>query len=142
MKMKSITGGFLSQVRVDPRSFAVKALLILAFACFGSSTFAQAPMFEKADPPSWWTQSTIDPVRVLIRGKGMNGARIESATPGITAANFKSSSNGHYLFADLRIAETVRAGSYDLRIVTTAGSVNFPFEIFAPQPRLGNYNGF
>lgn len=103
---------------------------------------AQAPSVEKVEPPSWWTQSTINPVRVLIRGKGLNGARIESATPGITAANFESSANGHYLFADLRIAETVRVGKYDLRIITRAGRVNFPFEIFAPQPRLGNYNGF
>lgn len=103
---------------------------------------AAQPTFERADPPSWWTTSTINPLRVLIRGKGLNGAHIESAIPGITAANFESSGNGHYLFADLRIAETVKVGRYDLRIVTTAGSTNFPFEIFAPQPRLGNYNGF
>ncbi|MDI1240540.1 MAG: alpha-amylase family glycosyl hydrolase [bacterium] len=129
----------LFQIRVDLRSSAV---LILVLACLYGSTLAQAPTFEKVDPPSWWTQSTINPVRVLIRGKGLSGARIESSTPGITTANFDSSANGHYLFADLRIAETVRVGKYDLRIVTTAGSVNFPFEIFAPQPRLGNYNGF
>ncbi len=140
--MKTIMKGVLSQIRVNPRSSAVKAFLILAFACLGSSAFAQSPTFEKADPPSWWTQSTINPVRILIRGKGLNGARIVSATPGITATNFESSANGHYLFADLRIAETVKVGKYDLRIVTAAGSVNFPFEIFAPQPRLGNYNGF
>ncbi len=140
--MKSLMNRILFQIRVDSRSSAVKAILILVFACLGGSAFAQAPTFEKADPPSWWTQSTINPVRVLIRGKGLNGARIESTTPGITAANFESSANGHYLFADLRIAETVKVGKYDLQIVTAAGSVNFPFEIFAPQPRLGNYNGF
>jgi len=135
--MKSLINRIVFQIRVHPRS-----LLILAFVCFCGSALGQAPTFEKADPPSWWTQSTINPVRVLIRGKGLNGARIESTTPGITATNFESSANGHYLFADLRIAETVKVGKYDLRIVTPAGSVNFPFEIFAPQPRLGNYNGF
>ncbi|MEQ1764835.1 MAG: alpha-amylase family glycosyl hydrolase [Pyrinomonadaceae bacterium] len=103
---------------------------------------AQPPTFEKADPPSWWTQSTINPVRVLIRGRNLNSARVESSTPGITATNFEASANGHYLFADIRIAESVKVGKYDLRIVTSSGSVNFPFEVFAAQPRLGNYNGF
>lgn len=113
------------------------------FACFAAVLIAgQAPGVEKIDPPSWWVGSTIDPVRVLIKGRNLAGARIESATPGITASNFMTSANGNYLFADLRLAETVRPGNYQLRVVTSGGSVNAPFEVFTPQPRLGNYNGF
>jgi len=113
------------------------------FACFAAVLVAgQAPGVEKIDPPSWWVGSTIDPVRVLIKGRNLAGARIESATPGITASNFMTSANGNYLFADLRLAETVRPGNYQLRVVTSGGSVNAPFEVFTPQPRLGNYNGF
>lgn len=113
------------------------------FACFAAVLIAgQAPGVEKIDPPSWWVGSTIDPVRVLIKGRNLAGARIESATAGITASNFMTSANGNYLFADLRLAETVRPGNYQLRVVTSGGSVNAPFEVFTPQPRLGNYNGF
>lgn len=113
------------------------------FACFAAVLIAgQAPGVEKIDPPSWWVGSTVDPVRVLIKGRNLAGARIESATPGITASNFMTSANGNYLFADLRLAETVRPGNYQLRVVTSGGSVNAPFEVFTPQPRLGNYNGF
>ena len=113
---------------------------LILFLTLGA--FAQAPTFEKMDPPSWWGGSTIDPVRVLIRGQNLKGARIESATPGITASNFEASANGHYLFADIRIAENVKVGDYDLRIVTPTGAVTTKFGIFQPQPRLGNYNGF
>src|SRR5687767_3692592 len=67
------------------------AILFLVTGCF-----AQAPSVEKIDPPSWWTGSTINPVRILIRGSNLSGARIESATPGITASNFQISANGHY----------------------------------------------
>ena len=28
---------------------------------------AQAPVIEKVDPPGWWTGSTVNPVRLLIR---------------------------------------------------------------------------
>ena len=112
--------------------------LLLLLNCY---LFAQAPVVEKIDPPSWWTQSTINPVRVLVRGRNLTGANIESGNPGITATNLETSANGHYIFGDLRIAENVQVGKYDVRIVTPAGAVNFPFEIFAPQPRPGNYNG-
>src|SRR5690349_4073027 len=99
--------------------------LVLLLTC---ATLAQTPSVEKIEPPSWWTQSTINPVRVMIRGRDLTGARIESTTPGLNPSNFESSANGHYLFADIQIAETVRVGKYDLKIVTPKGSVNFPFE--------------
>jgi len=103
---------------------------------------AQAPTVEKIDPPNWWAQSTIDPVRVLIKGKNLTGAKIESNSPGIVASNFKASANGNYLFADIKIAENVQVGNYSLKITTSAGTVNTPFGVFEPLPRLGNYQGF
>ena len=91
-------------------------------------------MIEKIDPPSWWTQSTINPVRVLVRGKNLTGAKIEPGVPGITATNFEASANGHYLFADVRIAENVPVGKYTFKLTTASGTANMPFEIFAAQP--------
>ncbi len=103
---------------------------------------AQSPVVEKIDPPSWWVGSTISPVRVLIKGSGLNGARIESSSPGIAPSNVTISANGHYLFADLKIAENAAVGNYTLRLTTSSGTANAQFGIFAPQPRLGNYQGF
>ena len=124
------------------KKFSAFLRLCGLFTLLAVSTFAQAPSVEKIDPPSWWTGSTINPVRILIRGRNLTGARIESATPGITASNFEVSANGHYLFADVRIAENVKVGEYDLRVVTRAGTTTAKFGVFQPQPRLGNYNGF
>lgn len=106
-----------------------------------STVFAQ-PTVEKVEPPNWWVQSTINPVRVLIKGKNLIGARIETSDPGLVASNLKTSANGNYLFADIRIAENVKVGNYTLKITTASGTTNAAFGIFEPQPRLGNYNGF
>lgn len=111
------------------------------FLLFTVAVFAQ-PAVEKIDPPNWWVQSTINPVRVLIKGKNLAGARIESNDPGLIASNIKASANGNYLFADIKIAENVKVGNYTLKITTASGTTNAAFGIFEPQPRLGNYNGF
>ncbi|NOT48176.1 MAG: hypothetical protein HOP17_10575 [Acidobacteria bacterium] len=112
------------------------------FLFLGFVVAAQSPTVEKVDPPNWWVGSTIGPVRVLIKGSNLAGAKIETNNPGITASNFKTSANGHYLFADLKIAENVQVGNYTLKITGPSGTVNAQFGIFAPQPRLGNYQGF
>src|SRR5436190_9160838 len=49
--------------------------------------FAQAPTVEKVEPPNWWAASTINPVRILIRGANLIGARAESLIAGISVAN-------------------------------------------------------
>ncbi len=124
-----------------PRGFAALRLCVGIFL-FSIEIAAQTPSVEKIDPPNWWVQSTINPVRVLIRGKNLTGARIQANNPGITALNFKTSANGNYLFADLKIAENVSVGNYTLKITTASGVTNAQFGIFEPQPRLGNYNGY
>ncbi len=106
------------------------------------SAHAQAPAIQKMDPPSWWAGSTINPVRVLIRGTNLSGARVESVTPGITASNFKASANGHYLFADIAIAESVKPGEYQLKVTNSRDSANAAFTVFTPLERYGNYSGF
>lgn len=142
VKVATITRAHALEVRNKRFLFSASLRLCGLVLLFAVAAAAQAPALEKIDPPSWWVGSTINPVRVLIKGKNLGGARIESATPGITADNFMSSENGNYLFADVRLAETVRPGNYQLRIVTPAGSTIAPFEVFTPQQRLGNYNGF
>ncbi|MEP7213936.1 MAG: alpha-amylase family glycosyl hydrolase [Acidobacteriota bacterium] len=115
---------------------------LLAAHCLLLTISAQSPSVQKVDPPSWWAESTIKPVRVLIKGANLGGARVESTTPGLTAANFKSSANGHYLFADIAIGESVKPGDYTLKVTGNGGSANFTFSVFTPVQRYGNYSGF
>src|SRR6476619_2146527 len=49
------------------------ALLLLTAHCLLLTAYSQAPAVQKVDPPSWWVGSTINPVRVLIRGSNLTG---------------------------------------------------------------------
>jgi len=117
------------------------SMLLIAYS-LASIVNAQAPTVDKVDPPSWWTGSTINPVRVLVRGTNFSNAKVEGLTPGLTPSNVKVSANGHYVFFDLAIAESVQAGNYQIKITSSSGTVNAPFSVFTALPRYGNYSGY
>jgi neopullulanase len=120
------------------------SMRVLAVAClFITSTIAaaQTPEVTKVEPPGWWANHSINPVRVLVRGRNLDGATVQ-APPGLTAGTPKVNAAGTYLFVDLRIAPTTKAGARNLQIRTPRGSVVAPFEIYAPLSRAGHFRGF
>jgi len=116
--------------------------LLFAAYCSLLNAQAQTPTVEKIEPPNWWVGSSINPVRVLIRGKNLSGAKVEAANNNIKVSNPKTSANGNYLFVDLAISENARIGNYPIKITTAKGTVNAPFGVFTPVERQGNYQGF
>ena len=101
---------------------------------------AQAPVVEKVEPPNWWANHTINPVRVLIRGQNLTGARVEC--PRLTCGAAKVNTQGTYAFVDVRIAPTTRPGEYPLTVRTALGSAKAPFTVSAQLPVMGRFQGF
>ena len=100
----------------------------------------QAPTVEKVEPPNWWAGHSINPVRVLIRGKNLTGARVECAR--VRCAPPKVNAAGTYAFVDVTIPAATPPGSYPIALRTSAGTVRAPFSIAAPLPRAGRFQGF
>src|ERR1044072_5131147 len=84
---------------------------------------AQAPEILKVDPPSWWTQSTVNPVRLLIHGRNLQDARVE--VQGLRVV--KINNTGTYIFVDVFIAPTARPGQRSITVTTPRGTATFPF---------------
>ncbi|HEX5874744.1 MAG TPA: alpha-amylase family glycosyl hydrolase [Pyrinomonadaceae bacterium] len=102
-------------------------LLVFAFA-FSAS----AQTVTKVDPPSWWANHTINPVRLLVRGTNLNGARVSSANPALRVSRISVNEKGTYLFADVNIDGSVRPGAYPLTVETASGRTTIPFTIESP----------
>ncbi|MBK9980646.1 MAG: cyclomaltodextrinase N-terminal domain-containing protein [Gemmatimonadetes bacterium] len=101
---------------------------------------AQGPTVSKVEPPNWWANSSVNPVRVLVRGTNLAGARFECGR--LTCGNVKVNERGTYAFVDVVIPRDATAGSYPLTVRTGGGSVAAPFSI---APRLaghGRFQGF
>jgi glycosidase len=94
---------------------------------------AGPPSVLKVDPPSWWPGHTINPVRLLVRGENLAGARLVSLRPDLRATDVRVSDKGTYLFASLAIDPKAPLGDAPLRLETDAGTARIPFQLLDPQ---------
>ena len=102
----------------------------------------QAPQVTKIDPPGWFTGHSINPVRVLVRGQFLTGARVSSSARGLKIGSPKTNATGTYLFVDIEINSQTKEGSYPLKITTPNGSTDTTFLIQQPLSRNGRFQGF
>lgn len=114
--------------------------LLLAAQLVAGVASAQAPVIEKVDPPNWWPRSTMNPVRVLIRGRNLTGATVQCAR--VRCAGLKVNGTGTYAFVNVTIPVAAAPGRYPFTLRTGSGSVEVPFELTAPLPPAGRFQGF
>ncbi|HEV8370915.1 MAG TPA: alpha-amylase family glycosyl hydrolase [Pyrinomonadaceae bacterium] len=128
-------------LRLRPlRGLNTSIIRFVVFLSFASSIAAQAPEILKVDPPSWFRTHSINPVRVLVRGRNLSGARVTSSNLRIGPASINSS--GTYLFVDVQIPSLTKPGSYRLKITTSRGATDAAFEVLNPLPTAGRFQGF
>src|SRR5687768_2422426 len=117
---------------------AVALALIAVSLCPAQS----APSISKVEPPNWWPNHSLNPVRVLIRGRNLSGARVEAGGSGLKTGLTRINAAGTYLFVDVLIDSNAKAGPRSLRITTGNGTADAPFEITRPLGRAGRFQGF
>src|ERR1051326_5811948 len=120
-------------VETLPRA-TLTSIFILAISF---TTLGQAPSVIKIDPPSWWANHSINPIRVLIRGKNLSGARVRSENSALRVSALKQ--NSSYLFIDLQVSSVAKPGKYSLVLETQIGKTTIPFSIEAS---LDSYKNF
>jgi glycosidase len=121
----------------------MKRLLVVVLAwcaLAGSEVSAQRPVVEKVDPPNWWAAHSINPVRLLIRGRNLASATLEC--PRVSCTNVSVNAAGTYAFVDVTIPDGLAPGSYPLTLRTRRGSARVPFSVGAALPREGRFQGF
>ena len=120
-----------------------RSALSLVGPLFGvTAALAAPPEVTKVEPPSWWIGHSVNPVRLLIRGQNLAGARTLASGAGVAAAGTRVNAAGTYVFVDVVIARDAKPGAHPLRIVTAGGEASAPFEVLRPLPREGRFQGF
>jgi glycosidase len=140
-------GSFALLLQIMMKKFSPRlCAALLTVVLFVSATLAASPEILKVEPPSWWAGQSIgtqsSPLRLLIRGRNLKGAKLTSTRPGIRLSNIRVNDSGTYLFADVVIAKTLKPGAYPLRLTTAEGRTEVPFEIASALSRQQNFRGF
>ena len=125
----------------NARSLFVILAVVIGGVITGAAQTAAPPQVLKVDPPSWWVGHSINPVRLLIRGRNLSGARV-TAEDGLRIAETKVNTTGTYIFIDVQISPQTKPGMLRLRITTAHGSTEAQFEVLKPMPRAGRFQGF
>jgi neopullulanase len=104
---------------------------------------AQTPEILKVDPPSWWTRSSANPVRLMIRGRNLQDARVQVIGSGLRVVGTpKINERGTYIFVNVFIAPNAQPGERSISITTPRGSAKASFEVLGPLNRSGRFQGF
>jgi glycosidase len=132
-------------LKVRPLTIALLVISTLClFATVGESlavTGDGGPSVSKVEPPSWWPGHSINPVRLLVRGENLAGARVKSSSPQLLVSDVRVNSRGTNLFVNIRIARSARPGDYPLLIETAKGSAAIPFRVETPLAAAANFQG-
>jgi len=116
-------------------------LMALAAWCVAAApAAAQAPVIEKVDPPNWFAGHSINPVRLLIRGRNLGGATFQC--PRVQCSGTSVNAAGTYAFVDVTIPDGTAPGAYPLTLRTTGGSAPVRFTVNAPLAQAGRFQGF
>ena len=127
-----------SRVSHSPASALVLALLFTLAPA--SPLFAQAPTVSKVEPPNWWRNHSVNPVRLLIRGTNLSGARFKC--PRLSCSKVTTNTAGTYAFVDVTVPRNAAVGSYPLTLRNSSGSTAVPFTVSAQLPAAGRFQGF
>ena len=120
-------------------AFASLIVLVGAQVCLSQN----APEVFKVDPPSWWARSSLNPVRLMIRGRNLKGARVQVVGHGVRLIGApKINERGTYLFINAVVDPRALPGPRQLRITTGAGFADAWFEVLLPLNLSRPFPGF
>lgn len=78
------------------------------------STNAQNPRLNRVEPPNWWTGMKNSQLQLLVYGENIGNTVPELANEEVSIVEVHKVKNPNYLFIDLNINESAKAGKFDI----------------------------
>ncbi len=101
----------------------MKKFLKLWLAIYSIATtsllFAQTPSIQRINPTNWYVGMKNTKLQLLVYGKNINDCEVKINYSGVTLEKINKVENPNYLFLDLNIAPTTKAGQMDIELSKT-----------------------
>jgi glycosidase len=89
---------------------------------------------ERVEPPSWWVGMKNDKLELLVHGADIASFQPQLHHPGVRIVAVKRVANPNYLFLDLSLARSARAGKFDIVFRRGVERITQPYELLARAP--------
>ncbi len=91
------------------RTLSIVALLVFAFE--GNAQRGKI-VFDRVEPPFWWTEMKDNSLQILLYSKGtdLSSCTVEMKYPGVTLGEVTKVENPHYLFVNLTVSPEAKPG--------------------------------
>lgn len=113
---------------------------IATSALAASVGMAAVPEVARVEPPGWWAGHSHNPVRLMISGSHLAGARIEAPKDFQTGSS-RVNDRGDFLFVDLNIPKNAAPGEIELRLIGGGATNRVPFQLLPAPARTNESRG-
>jgi len=98
---------------------------------------------ERVEPPHWWVGFENSNLQLLVKEDSIGSAQVEISYSGITLEKIHRANSPNYLFIDLGIAESAKAGKFDIVFKYENGEKKIhTYELKSREKKSDQYKGF
>ncbi|WP_245574749.1 glycoside hydrolase family 13 protein [Gaetbulibacter saemankumensis] len=98
---------------------------------------------ERVEPPNWWVGFKSTKLQLLVKHPGISSYNPEISYPGVSIKEVHQADSPNYLFIDLELDETTKAGTFNLVFKKdTKESLLYSYELKARTKDADSYMGF
>lgn len=98
---------------------------------------------ERVEPPNWWAGMKSRDLQLMVHGENISTTDVSLDYPGVELEAVTKVENPNYLFIDLKLAEEVRPGKFDIHFKAGKKEIaNYSYELLERKPNSANREGF
>ncbi len=79
--------------------------------------FAQIPALERVEPMFWWVGMHNPNLQLIVHGNNISSRDVQLNYPGVKLLTVHKVENPNYLFIDLVIASSTKAGTFQIKFI-------------------------
>jgi glycosidase len=91
-----------------------KLTTTFCFLFLSGYLFAQIPALDRVEPAFWWVGMKNPKLQLIVHGQNIAGSTVKLNYPGVKLAAVHQVENANYLFIDLEISITAKAGKFPI----------------------------
>ncbi len=120
----------------------MKQLLSLLIILITLNISAQTSL-ERVEPMFWWTEMKSPELQLLVYGENISFTDVTLEYPGVELVSVAKVKSANYLFIDLKLAENVQPGSFEIQFKNEEKVVQtYLYELKAREKNSATREGF